>query len=204
MTCRGEALRAGFFPPAPRSAPRWPLVAQEARSQARTLHLELKVPAPAAMPKINGTLIRAGGSGRRGLLRALASEAVPGWEPLVVPSLNRAQHQFPAALGCSAPVTKALLPPWALALLGLVLCLLSKALLQDSQDMDWLQQTPCCGSTMPRGCTSSISWCGAPAQPTACTRRRAWAHGHLSPTLFVAHLGSPEGAICLPRGGICA
>lgn len=72
-----------------------------ARLKTCTLHLELKVPTPVGMPKINSALIRAVGSGQRRLLRVPTSAAAlcrslpaPG---LPVPNRNQAKHQFAAA-----------------------------------------------------------------------------------------------------------
>lgn len=73
-----------------RSTPRWVFMEEMARSKTCTLHLELKVPTPVAMPKINVTLIRDGESGRRRLPRAPASAAPLCWEP---PSSGAARSQ---------------------------------------------------------------------------------------------------------------
>lgn len=97
-----------------RSTPCRVFMAEMARSKTRTLHLELKVPTPVAMPKINGTLIRAGGSGRRRLLRVPASMAVLPASGFPVPDRNQAQHHLPP-LRCSDAVTKAPPAPCALA-----------------------------------------------------------------------------------------
>lgn len=69
--------------------------------------------------------------------------------------------------------------------------------------MDRWQQTLRRGSTVPGDCTSSISWCGAPARPAACTHRRARAHGHLSPILLVATLtwGPLKKLFAFPEAG---
>lgn len=94
--CRGVPLHLH-----PRSTPCRVFMEEMATSKPCTLHLELKVPTPAVMPKINGALIRGGGSGRWRLLRVPRSTAVLHWEPPCsgAPGSNgnQAQHQFGAA-----------------------------------------------------------------------------------------------------------
>lgn len=70
------------------------------RAKTCTLHLELKVPSPVVMPKINSALIRAGGSGQRRLLSVSANAAVLCREPpapgLLVPNRNQVRHHSAA------------------------------------------------------------------------------------------------------------
>lgn len=100
-------------------------------SETRTLDLELKVPTPAAAPKINGVLIRAGGNGQRRLLRA-ASCATLG------ASCSEAAQEPGSAPTCCCHDALLLLPshfqrPVHYRFCSPVLCLLREALPQDRQ-----------------------------------------------------------------------